>query len=286
MDTKVNYTVIGLFVILLTAGMVFTFVWLSGFGHQQSFRTYLVYASGGVDGLNIDSPVQYNGVRVGTVNKIELDSLNLQFVKLYLKINSKIPITDGTVATLIPQGITGLVYIGLKSETPKASLLKVEPGQTYPIIPYQKPLLTQITEVLPDLTKNLGEIAEKFKKIFSDPNIESISGTFEHLENVSKMLDDESSNLRGSIKSLHTVMENGATASKHFESTMTSARQAANQLSKTTSTINSELMPNVQDLLQRMSNTTSNLQELSDELKTNPSVIIRGKQPPPPGPGE
>lgn len=293
MDTKANYALVGLFVIILTAVMIAFFVWLSGFSHHKTYHTYLVYARGGVTGLNIDSPVQFNGVRVGSVSKIELDTVNPQFVKMYLKIEAKTPVTESTIATLVAQGITGLVYVGLKAESAAAPLLKAENGQPFPIIPYEKPLLTQISEVLPELTKNLGEIAGKFKKVFSDQNLQNVSQTLTHLENITRMLDKQSEDIHSSINSLNTTLKNTAAASQYFQGTMSAAQQTAIQLNKTTqqvglmmNNIGQQTIPSVEDLLNQLNDTTANLQQLSQDLKGNPAILVRGKQPPPPGPGE
>ena len=293
MDTKVNYTIVGLFAIILFAVMIAGFVWLSGFKHQQKYQTYLVYARDGVSGLTLDSPVQFNGVRVGSVSKIELDATNPQLVRLYLSIETKVPITESTVATLVPQGITGLVYVGLKAESPNAPLLRTIKGQPYPIIPFQKPLLAQITEVLPELTKNMGEIAEKFKKVFNSQNLSNISQTLDHLNAITSNLDKQSANIRSSIISLNTILKNSAAASSHFDSTLVSAQQAAEQLGKTSAQVrlqvdnlSQQLMPGVQDLLNQLNETTANVNSLSQELNRNPAILIRGKQPPEPGPGE
>ena len=43
------------------------------------------------------------------------------------------------------------MYIGLQSESAVAPLLKTEPDKPYPIIPYHKPLLIQLSESLPEL---------------------------------------------------------------------------------------------------------------------------------------
>jgi len=288
-DTKANYALIGLFVIVLTAVMAFFFVWLSGLGEHQAYQMYLVYARGGVTGLNVDSPVLYNGVRVGMVAKIELDNSNLQFVKLYLKINSKTPITESTVATLIPQGITGLVYVGLKSQTAGAALLKIEKGQKYPIIPYEKPLLTQLSEVLPELARNMSAIAEKFKKMFSDQNLTNVSETLTHINNVTGVFEKRSKDINRSISSMNVFLKNSAAASRHFESTVIAAQKTAAQLNKTSTQINAQInamAPTVDELVTRLNETANNLQQVSQDLQRNPSILIRGKQPPPPGPGE
>lgn len=289
MDTKVNYAAVGLFVIALVAAMIIGFVWLSGLGQQATYNTYLVYARGGVTGLNVDSPVQFYGVRVGSVHKIELDAINLQFVKLYLKIQSNIPITEGTVATLVPQGITGLVYVGLKEEGVKAPLLKTEKGQPYPIIPYEKPLLTQIAEALPDLAKNLREISEKFKKVFSDQNIASVSETLTHLGNITHALDEKSNTISQSLTSLDIFLKNSATASQRFNPTLMSIQKTATHLEGTSTQINNatqQITPSLQELLLHLNDASRNFQQVSEDLASNPAILIRGKQPSPPGPGE
>jgi phospholipid/cholesterol/gamma-HCH transport system substrate-binding protein len=293
MDTKANYTIVGLFVIALTVVLIMGFIWLSGFSHHKNYRVYLVYARGSVTGLNADSPVQFNGVRVGSVSKIQLDADNPQFVKLYLKVESGTPITQSTVATLVPQGITGLVYIGLKAESAKAPLLQAEKGQPYPIIPYEKPLLIQLSEALPVLAKNIGEMTDKIKKVLSDQNINHISDTLTHLEKFSGMLDRKSGIIGESFTSLNTVLKNSAGASRYFGDTLIAAQQTAHQLNKTSAQISLELsrfgqqtLPSVEELLVQLNEMTINLQQISQNLAANPAILIRGKQPPPPGPGE
>ena len=230
MDTKANYAVVGLFVIILTVLMIFGFIWLSGFSNHKSYQTYLVYARGGVNGLNVDSPVLFNGVRVGSVSKIELDAPNPQFVKLFLKVEENIPINQSTVATLIPQGITGLVYVGLKEESAEAPALVLEKGQEYLIIPFEKPLLAQISEVLPELTKNLGDIAAKFTKIFSEQNLTNVSETLGHINHLTQVLDEQSGMLNKSMISLNTFLKNSADASQYFKPTLVSAQQTASPI--------------------------------------------------------
>lgn len=293
MDTKVNYATVGLFVIILGAMLIAGFVWLSGFSHHKIYQTYLVYARGGVTGLNVDSPVLFNGVRVGSVGNIEIDKSNPQLVKLYLKVESKMPVTESTVATLIPQGITGLVYVGLEAESSQAPLLKVEEGQPYPIIPYRKPLLMQITEVLPELTKNLEEISGSFKKLLSDQNLMNISRTLDHLDNFTGALDKQSDTIKSSMSSLNVLLRNTAVASQHFEGTMVAAQKTAEQLNKTSSRVDLEInnlsqqtMPSIQELITRLNDTTANLQQITQEVEGNPAILVRGKQPSPPGPGE
>ncbi len=293
MDTKVNYSLIGAFVIILSTALILGFFWLSTLVHHKAYETYLVYASGGVTGLTIQSPVQYNGVRVGYVDKIELDKMNPQLVKIYLKIEEGTVVTESTVATLIPQGITGLVYVGLQAQTSQAPKLKPSAEHLVAVIPYKKPFLLQITEVLPELTTNFKEIAGRFNKTFSNENIESFTEILSHLNHTTQMLDQQSDTIRKSLESLNIMLKNGAASSKYLQGTILSVKQTINKFDETgqkinlgMDDINMQVIPNLQELLSRLNNTAENLKDVSEDIKQNPSIIIRGTKPPAPGPGE
>ncbi|MDP2786291.1 MAG: MCE family protein, partial [Sulfurimicrobium sp.] len=62
METKVNYTIVGLFVILLFAALVAGILWLSGGAqYRKTYDTYLAYMNESVSGLNLNAPVKYRG---------------------------------------------------------------------------------------------------------------------------------------------------------------------------------------------------------------------------------
>src|SRR3990167_263035 len=99
MEANVNYTVVGLFVIILTAAFVFGIIWLSSGAYwEKEYQTYQVFMQESVSGLNIDSPVEYNGVNVGTVSYISIDQKNPKLVQVLLSIKQGTPITLGTRA--------------------------------------------------------------------------------------------------------------------------------------------------------------------------------------------
>src|SRR4051812_25612440 len=124
METKVNYTVVGLFVIVLGTVFIILFFWLSTFRQEKVYHTYMVYTQEDVTGLNIDSPVRYNGVPVGLVRSIQLDPRNLRLVRIELEIKDGTPIPPSTFATRQLQGIRGLLYLGLKTKKTNAPPLK------------------------------------------------------------------------------------------------------------------------------------------------------------------
>ena len=73
METKVNYTIVGVFVLLLGGALFGVALWLSAGGQfQRDQQRYHAYFDESVAGLNRNAPVRYRGVEVGRVIDIKL----------------------------------------------------------------------------------------------------------------------------------------------------------------------------------------------------------------------
>ena len=72
MDSKVNNTLVGLFVIILSIALVASILWLSVSTDNKYYNTYQIYMQESVSGLNRQAAVKYRGVEVGTVRDIAL----------------------------------------------------------------------------------------------------------------------------------------------------------------------------------------------------------------------
>ena len=80
METKANYVRVGIFTIVALA-LAFGFVYWSIFSRQdQSDVTLLVRIEGSVTGLQQGSQVLFNGLPVGSVKALRLDSNNPEVV--------------------------------------------------------------------------------------------------------------------------------------------------------------------------------------------------------------
>ena len=74
MDDKVNYTLVGAFVLLLATLLVGGVLWLSaGLSSRKAMDRYQAVIEESVAGLNTDAPVKYLGVDVGKVERIQID---------------------------------------------------------------------------------------------------------------------------------------------------------------------------------------------------------------------
>ncbi|HSW93052.1 MAG TPA: MlaD family protein [Gammaproteobacteria bacterium] len=272
MDTKVNYALVGTFVIFLLSAIILSILWLSSGLNVQNYDIYQVNMDEAVTGLSIDAIVEYNGVNVGAVKKIALRKDDPQSVELLLKIRRDTPVTYGTVATLATRGLTGITYIALKDKGTDLRPLKKGPGQDYPVIKTTPSLLLQLNVGLQKLTESLGQVSTTFKNLFDQENLQAIKEIVINMREVT-------SNLAANNAKLNTILTNTSLASQRLPALIQSSQQ-------TLQAFESQTLPETNHIVANLNTITDNLTGLSVELRDNPSLLIRGKQPRVPGPGE
>lgn len=307
MDLKVNYTVVGFFVVLLTAALLVIFFWLSTFRHAKQYDTYLIYFHEDVTGLSVRSPVRFSGVPVGFVKDIDLDPENPQLVKLMVDIEDDVRITTSIVASLNVQGVTGVLYVSLKAKRIDDGLLKAKKGEKYPAIPSEPSLLMELSTVLPEMTKNMQSIGESVRKLLDEQNLLAVRHSLENVSEFTKSLAESSQDLKGSIKFLRKTLENSSAASdqlpkvmKQLNTTLASLKNMTKQITQTSHSIDltmgqsqivlsnfsDQVMPNTYQVMTRLNMVADNFQRITEQLERNPSMLVRGKQASPLGPGE
>ncbi len=174
MESKLNYTVVGLFVVLLLAGLVMAILWLSGHNTKQQYQLYRVFMTESVSGLSTDSSVKYLGVDVGTVAHIGLNSENSQQVELLLKIDQNVPIKTDTVATLKFFGITGLAFIELMGTDNYSPLLSAD-LDNIPIIASSPSTIVRAEEALSTIANKTTKVLDRLDQLMNDDNLQNIS---------------------------------------------------------------------------------------------------------------
>lgn len=286
MESKTNYTLVGLIVLILVAGLLSAGLWLSVGFDRKTYDMYTVYVREPVSGLSEDSIVKYNGVKVGVVNKIELNQFDPQQVKIQLKVEEGTPITTSTRATLISQGITGNTYLGLSAASPSLFPLQKTVGEPYPVIPYTPSFFSQ-------LEKNINDVSIGIKRIFDKENAAALKKALGNLEQVTGVIAKNNKNLNEalqdvpellkslkiSVKKFNLMAEDMSSAGQNVSSAMEAGKNTMDKLSQQT-------IPPVVLLIQRLDTIAANLEKVSAQMRQNPSVIIRGTTPPQSGPGE
>jgi len=258
METNVNYTIVGAFVIILSSAIVLSIIWLSSGFSVQEYSTYLVYMQESVSGLNIDSPVEFNGVTVGNVKSISINRDNPRLVEVLLNVKVGTPITQGTLATLNIKGLTGVGFIALKDLGKDIRPLTRLANQPYPVIRTAPSLFSRLDTSLSNLTQSLQKVSDAITSLLDKQNQQSLKQILTGWAQFSKALGESSNKL--------TVFFNSGTRSAEIFETQT--LPATNRA-----------IDNISDISQGLSGITA-------EINENPAILIRGKTPQPLGPGE
>lgn len=290
METRVNYVVVGIFVIVLGAFSFIAALWLSAGFQKKDYKTYEILMNEPVSGLSDQAPVKFNGVQVGFVKAISLNHHDPKQVRLLVKIEEGTPITTATVATLMAQGITGVTYIGLTIKGEEdGQPLKKQPGQRYPIIQSGPSLLVELDTAVRDLTNNIGDVTNSLKKILSDQNAQSLQNILINLDKVMSVFADNTDDLRQTLDNIKIISNNLALSSKDFPNLaaqLDKSAKALEQAGNETSSFFNEITPSTFNLMIQFNRLMDDFEQLSFEIKQDPSLLLRGKVSPVPGPGE
>jgi len=174
METKVNYTVVGAFVLVLSAAIIFAIIWLSaGLGFVK-YNVYQIFMKESVSGLSVDAPVEYNGVNVGTVSSIQIDPLTPRLVILLIKVKSGTPITRGTRAKINLRALSGIGYVFLEDKGLDLVPLVAEDKQAYPVITTEPSFFLQMDKALSELSFAARRISRSLELLLDDANLRSI----------------------------------------------------------------------------------------------------------------
>ena len=265
MESKVNYTSVGAFVLILTIALFIFITWLSAGLSTKHYKNFLVIMHESVAGLGINSSIKYNGVNVGTVKKIFLNKQNPEQVRLVLQIEEHTPITEGTTATLNSQGLTGITYLALQGSDSNLNPIPHLPGEKYPIIKSTPSFFFRLDTALRDLNNNMNQITHDINGVLGGENPLL-------LKKILNNLSVSSHHLAAQSKRLDAILINTARSTHAFPSLM--------------NTLTQQTLPSTNHVLNNLSIMTDNLLELSDNLRQNPSLLIRGQKPAPLGPGE
>lgn len=290
MDTKVNYAIVGLFVVALTALIIIATVWISGGHHTKTYNYFLTFANEAVDGLTEKSPVKFNGVDVGYVDNITINPHNPQEIRLVLKIETTTPVNQSTVATIKSQGITGFTYVALHASEKEAPPLRKSNKLPYPVIRYSASIFMQLDKIAQNLSQNFSKASDSLSEFFGEENQKSISKLLSNLAKLSDSLEKNSAKVSDdfseTIANLNITLKEAQSASKKLSNLSVVANKTLSSSNEAVRDVTEQTLPNAYGALTKLNHVLENLESLSDELNRNPSILVRGRVAQPAGPGE
>lgn len=211
MESRPNYLIVGIFVLLLSAGAVFFALWMGKFNEKKrEYKYYYTYMMESVSGLPKDGAVKYMGVEIGRVKHIDVDSKDPTHIRLTLKIPADFIVRKGMYTQLKLEGITGIAYVEIAGGKIGAKPIETEKGRI-PVIPSRPSALTKLGDALPEVAINMADAFGRFNKTFNDEFIEHLQQTAAHLDASSRHL--EAILNEKNAKHLETIFTNLAKAS-------------------------------------------------------------------------
>jgi phospholipid/cholesterol/gamma-HCH transport system substrate-binding protein len=179
MNNKVNYTLVGLFVLIGIVLMSVFVYWMLKPSGDAKKQKYAIYFDESVSGLNLNAAVKFRGIAIGQVVKLEINPKNSEQVRVIIDILKTTPINDSTAAKLTPQGITGLTYVNLVQGKNKAAPLTVQEGQKYPVIKTVPSLFVNIENSLGNVTNQLSSTLNRTDQLLGEKKPKTVSSLVE-----------------------------------------------------------------------------------------------------------
>jgi phospholipid/cholesterol/gamma-HCH transport system substrate-binding protein len=297
-NMKARLTFVAFLFILIIAGAIWYFF------SENRYATYEVYTEDSVSGLIADAPIEFHGVDVGKVKSIKL--ITPHSVSILLRIDKAAPVTSASVATITSRGLatrgfTGYVYISLEDVGIDSRPLATPPGAPYPIIPTAPSKVMTLDTTITQVKDHVQVVTELLQSMLDKKTILSLKQSADNLQQVTKVLADNTKRLdsivahterashlfepllassQDTVKALQTqILPDARQALTNFDNLLESGHDTAEALQ-------TQMLPEALRALSNLDNLSTTFIGVASKINRDPSILIRGTTPPPPGPGE
>ncbi|SIQ09570.1 phospholipid/cholesterol/gamma-HCH transport system substrate-binding protein [Rhizobium sp. RU20A] len=250
METKANYTIVGFFTVFVVAAAFGFVYWMSQYGQGGQMAPLVISIPGSANGLSVGSPVRFNGISVGSVKGLAINSKDSRYSVARTEVSVDAPVVASTTAKLEIQGLTGAAYIELSggSQGEENILAKaLETGQPATLTADESSVTTLLTtadqildrantaigdlqgfvkDVRGPLTQTIGN-AERFTKSLAD-NSDGIDKFLESVANMSDSINSASAKLNSTLEAADNLVR--AVDTKKVETIVTNVEAMSNDL--------------------------------------------------------
>ncbi|MEX1250206.1 MAG: MlaD family protein [Hyphomonas sp.] len=210
METRANYALIGVLVIVATALVAAFVLWLGQSEFQRDFKSYDIVFEGPVS-LEAGGAVRYIGVKVGEVATVRIDKADPSKVRAHIRVSRDTPIRVDSTASIQLAGITGITFVQISAGT--GAPLEARPGQPVPVIKSERTLVDQIVAGGAQALGRANLTFDGINRILTDENIASMSTSIRNLETITNKLASDD----GLIGEASATLRDVSAASRAFE---------------------------------------------------------------------
>ncbi len=204
METKANYLLIGSFVIGVIALALGFVYWMQNYASGGEGKRYYVIFEGSVQGLSEAANVLFNGIRVGSVETLEIMPEDTRKVRAVIAVRPTTPVRETSRARIAQQGLAGLVALEITPGAPDSPWLTAKAGEVYPVIMADRTGSGSLFSGVPDAVGSAQALFARLNDLVAN-NEDSLRNTMKHVESVTAMMDENKDNIAAIIKDARNV---------------------------------------------------------------------------------
>jgi len=194
MENRSPYVLIGAAMILFVVSLVGFVVWKLREGDQTSYAYYVILFSGDVQGLTVDSPVYYRGLRVGRVNDIQLTSRRdvqrstgrerlAEKIEVTVAVDSHIDIRERSYAVFEKPFIAGAAFVQIvgRLDVDEVKPKKKKGDKPYPEIREGASFLEATSTSAQELLSKSSTTVDRLNVLLSEENLGAFSEAMKNI---------------------------------------------------------------------------------------------------------
>ncbi len=224
MEPEARYAWVGVAVLALVALLAGGLYWLTGGTDTTMVKRYTVYFENqSLEGLQINSDVRMQGVKVGKVRDYAIITGEVGRVRVILQVDGRTPILQGAEAVVTRHLVTGLAAIDL-TNPPQGGppLMHIPDGEEYPVIKEGVPRLERVASNLEEMGLLGRDALVRFNTLFSDSNQKSLAAILTNLDGLT-------GDLRHTLPQLDATLAGARQAAARMETVSADASQAIHE---------------------------------------------------------
>jgi len=249
METKANYVLIGAFTLVISLfGLLFA-LWAANWSSEREWNFYRIVFDEAVTGLFEGGSVRYNGITVGTIDKLSLAPNDPRKVVAEVRIADETPIKTDTRAKISQDGLTGPTFIQLSGGSPNAPLLRSDDKDDIPIIATEPSALQNIADTA-------NRLVTRMDQLLSDENVRRISASLDNIEQLT-------GTVAAQRQDIGELIVNARDASEQLKVTMQTTNSAVERLDR-------DVVQHLPELVDKLDRTLAQLESVA----TNANGLI------------
>ncbi len=205
METKANHILIGSFILLMSfAGAGFMY-WIADWGAGARGKYFNILFDGDVSGLTTASNVLFNGLKVGSVRKIDIYRRDTRKVRVFIQVDADVPVRENSRARIASQALTGFAVVQLTAGTPDARVLPARTEAPFPMIKADAAATRSLGQAVPEALGKANALLTRLNDLVAN-NEDSVRNTLRNLEHttadVNDLVGSNKTSISNTLKSL------------------------------------------------------------------------------------